>query len=34
MKETIIVCLIAVLLGGVVVPLVLNYISDKMGWFK
>ena len=34
MLETIIACVIAVILGGVVTPLVLNYMSNKRGWFK
>lgn len=33
MKE-IIAMLIAIILGGVVTPLILNYICDKKEWFK
>lgn len=32
--EMILVCIISVLLGGVVVPLVMNWLCDRMGWFK
>lgn len=32
--EYIIVCVIAVFLGGVVAPLLLNWASNKWGWFK
>ena len=28
------VCVIAILLGGVGVPLVMNWLCDRMGWFK
>ncbi len=34
MTDKIIVCVIAVILGGVVTPIILNLICDKMGWFK
>lgn len=33
MKE-IVVCVISVCLGGVVTPIVLNWLCDKKGWFK
>lgn len=34
MIEKIMICVIAVILGGVVTPIVLNLICDKKGWFK
>ena len=34
MIEKIVICVISVFLGGVVTPIVLNKLCDKMGWFK
>jgi hypothetical protein len=34
MTDKIIVCVIAIVLGGIVVPLILNHFCDKWGWFK
>ena len=34
MIERIIACVIAIILGGVVTPILLNKLCDKMGWFK
>ena len=34
MIDKIIVCAIAIILGGVVTPILLNILCDKMGWFK
>ena len=34
MIKTILICLVAIVLGGVVTPIILNIICDKMGWFK
>lgn len=34
MTDKIIVCVIAIILGGVVTPILLNILFDKMGWFK
>jgi hypothetical protein len=34
MIEEIIAIAIAVFIGGVVVPVVINVICDKKGWFK
>lgn len=34
MIENIIACVIAVILGGVVTPMFLNWVIDKWGWFK
>lgn len=34
MTEKIIVCAISIILGGIVTPILLNILFDKMGWFK
>lgn len=34
MSERIIVFVISIILGGVVTPILLNILCDKMGWFK
>ena len=34
MTDKIIACVIAIILGGVVTPILLNILCDKMGWFK
>ena len=28
------VVIVSIVLGGVVVPLVMNWLCDRMGWFK
>lgn len=34
MIEKFLICIAAVILGGVVTPIIVNLICDKMGWFK
>ena len=32
--SAIITCVIAIILGGIVTPIIMSLICDKMGWFK
>ena len=32
--QTILAMVIAIILGGVVTPIILNWLFNKMGWFK
>ena len=34
MIEKILICAISVFLGGIVTPILLNILFDKVGWFK
>lgn len=34
MIEKIVISVISIILGGIVTPILLNKLLDKMGWFK